>query len=398
MKIAALFDMFGPYHVARINALGKECQTLGIEVAARSSIYQWDRVDTATSFERRTLFDVSSSSQLTFSTIKTHLAAQLDAFAPEAVLVPGWASKAAFAALRWSLEKKIPAILMSESTAGDADRLLWKEFLKRQVVQCFSAALVGGEPQRQYLASLGMAADAISLGYNAIDNEYFEAGASRAREKAETLRAKLGLPPRYFLASARFIEIKNLIGLLDAYVLFRRRRPDSSTKLVLLGDGPLRAAIESKIAELGLGEQVVLPGFKQYGELPSFYGLAQAFIHVSRIEPWGLVVNEAMAAGLPVIVSRACGCAKNLVIDGGNGYLVDHDDLAGIAASLERIDVASSDEQAALGRKSREIIKQYAPEQFGKGAIRAAEAGLCHGPAANGLARRIFLANISKIV
>ncbi|MDF2116074.1 glycosyltransferase family 4 protein [Roseiarcaceae bacterium H3SJ34-1] len=398
MKIAVLFDMFGPYHVARINALGRRCETLGIEVAARSAIYQWDRVETATSFERRTLFDVAGSSQLTFADIASRLGAQLDAFAPDAVLVPGWASKAAFAALRWSLSKKVPAVVMSESTAGDAARSRWKESLKRQIVGCFSSGLVGGEPQRQYLASLGMRSDVISLGYNAVDNGYFEAGAVGAREQGAALRAQLGLPSRYFLASARFIGIKNLLGLLDAYAMFRQRRPESSTKLVLLGDGPLRAEIEAKIAELGLKSEVLLPGFKQYGELPTFYGLAEAFVHVSRIEPWGLVVNEAMAAGLPVVVSRTCGCAANLVVNGKNGYIVDYDDIGGIADGLERLDIASPDERSALGRQSQQIVKQYAPEQFGKGAVAAAEAGRRLGPVSNGLGRRIFLANASKMV
>lgn len=398
MKIAVLFDVFGPYHLARLEALGRQCETLGVEVASRSSVYQWDRMETAGSFERRTLFDVSGSSQLAFSDIADRLTAQLDAFAPDAVMVPGWARKAAFAALRWSLSRKVPAVVMSESTAGDTDRSRWKESLKRQIVGCFSAGLVGGEPQRQYLASLGMRSDMISFGYNAIDNAYFKAGATDARENAAALRAQLGLPPRYFLASARFIEIKNLIGLLDAYALFRQRRQGSSTKLVLLGDGPLRARIEAKIAELRLDNEVLLPGFKQYGELPTFYGLAEAFAHVSRIEPWGLVVNEAMAAGLPVIVSRTCGCAANLVVDGKNGYIVDYDDIGSIAAGLERIDTAGPDDRTALGSQSQEIVKQYGPEQFGRGAIAAAEAGLERGAVAYGLARRIFLANVSKMV
>jgi len=398
MKIAVLFDMFGPYHVARINAVGKQCETLGIEVAARSAIYQWDRVETVTTFERRTLFDVSGSSQLAFSDIAGRLTAQLETFAPNAVLVPGWASKAAFAALRWSLAKKIPAVVMSESTAGDAARSGWKESLKRQIVGCFSSGLVGGEPQRQYLTSLGMRPDVISLGYNAVDNEYFEAGAIAAREQEAALKARLGLPSRYLLASARFIEIKNLIGLLDAYGMFRQRHPASSLKLVLLGDGPLRAEIEAKISGLGLENEVLLPGFKQYGELPVFYGLAEAFVHVSRIEPWGLVVNEAMGAGLPVIVSRTCGCAANLVVDGRNGYIVDYDDISGIADAIGRLDMASPDERRALGRQSQEIVRQYGPEQFGKGAVAAAEAGLRRGPVANGLGRRILLANASRMV
>src|SRR5207249_1610964 len=107
---------------------------------------------------------------------------------------------------------------------------------------------------------------------------------------------------------------------------------------VLLGDGPERAALEAKRSELGLDNAILMPGFKQYDQLPTYYGLADSFIHISSNEPWGLVVNEAMAAGLPVIVSKACGCAFNLVEDGGNGYLVTHDNRDEIADRLTRMD------------------------------------------------------------
>ncbi len=79
--------------------------------------------------------------------------------------------------------------------------------------------------------------------------------------------------------------------------------------LVLLGDGPLKPTLLKLISSLGLESCVHLPGFKQYDELPVYLGLAETFIHASTTEQWGLVVNEAMASGLPVLVSNRCGCA-----------------------------------------------------------------------------------------
>jgi 1,2-diacylglycerol 3-alpha-glucosyltransferase len=99
---------------------------------------------------------------------------------------------------------------------------------------------------------------------------------------------------------------------------------------VLLGDGPLKETLFHQVARMGLTDRVRFPGFKQYDELPIFYGLASAFIHASSSEQWGLVVNEAMASRLPVLVSERCGCAPDLVQNGVNGFTFDPFDIKNI--------------------------------------------------------------------
>src|SRR6185369_3826531 len=107
--------------------------------------------------------------------------------------------------------------------------------------------------------------------------------------------------------------------LVQGYAKYRAKVGKSAWKLVLLGDGPTN--LIRLIADLELQDSVLLPGFKQYEELPTYYGLANAFVHASTSEPWGLVINEAVASGLPVIVSNRCGCAPELV--NGNGFTFD---------------------------------------------------------------------------
>ena len=91
------------------------------------------------------------------------------------------------------------------------------------------------------------------------------------------------------------------------------------------------------MTSLDLDRSVRLPGFRQYDELPAYYGLAEAFVHASRTEQWGLVVNEAMASGLPVLVSRQCGCAPELVAHGTNGYQFDPNDQVALARCMAEI-------------------------------------------------------------
>jgi glycosyltransferase involved in cell wall biosynthesis len=391
MKLAVMFDMFGPYHLARLNALGARHSTLGIEIAARSGTYDWEPMEVETRFDRRTLFDVKDSSELSATQIDRAMAAELDRFCPDVVLVPGWTSGGALSMLRWSLTHGIPSVVMSESTRRDRIRRAWREAIKRQVVASFGAGFVGGDPHREYLAELGMAPELITLGFDVVDNAYFSQAAEAVRADAQGLRAEAGLPERYMLASARFIPIKSLIGLIEAFGRFRRLRPASQTHLVLLGDGPERGALEAKRAELGLDNAILMPGFKQYDRLPIYYSLADGFLHVSRNEPWGLVVNEAMAAGLPVIVSKACGCASNLVEDGKNGYLVAHDDLDEIADRVARMDDDPA-LRARMAERSSAIIAEWGPERFVAGATQAASIARQRGARPHDLRPRLLLA------
>jgi glycosyltransferase involved in cell wall biosynthesis len=396
MKLAVLFDMFGPYHLARLNALGATHPTLGIEIASRSTAYDWQPMEVETCFERRTLFDVKDSSELSATQINRAIAAELDRFCPDVVFVPGWTSRGALSMLRWNLTHGIPSVVMSESTRRDRIRHAWREAIKRQVVASFGAAFVGGDPHKEYLAELGMGRECITLGYDVVDNAYFSQAAKAVRADGQRLRAQLGLPERYVLASARFIPIKSLLGLIEAFARFRHLRPASQTHLVLLGDGPDRAALEARRARLGLDNAILMPGFQQYDRLPIYYSLADCFLHLSRNEPWGLVVNEAMAAGLPVIVSKACGCSTNLVEDGGNGYLVGHDDLDGIAERLSRID----DDPALrerMAHRSSAIIADWGPQRFVAGATQAASIARQSRVRPQNVRARLLLATLQTV-
>jgi glycosyltransferase involved in cell wall biosynthesis len=145
---------------------------------------------------------------------------------------------------------------------------------------------------------------------------------------------------------------------------------------------------------LGLDNTVLMPGFKQYDRLPTYYSLADAFLHVSRSEPWGLVVNEAMASGLPVIVSKACGCSSNLVEDGGNGYLVTHDDLDGIADRLAHVDDDPA-VRARMAERSSTIIAGWGPERFVAGATEATSIAQQRGALPLDLGARLLLAALA---
>jgi glycosyltransferase involved in cell wall biosynthesis len=228
-----------------------------------------------------------------------------------------------------------------------------------------------------------MAPERVFQGYDIVDNDYFRRSTHEVRKWKAAFRDGFRLPEQYFLASARFVPSKNLPCLIRAYALYRaafqhlttttkRTCSDRPWSLVLLGDGAERPALQTLIAELGLEGDVLLPGFEQYRALPAYYGLAGAFVHASTSEPWGLVVNEAMASRLPVLVSNRCGCAPDLVHDGRNGFTFDPTNIEELAKLMLKMSRLGSD-RLAMGDLSGEVVAVWGPNRFGDGLRRAAE-------------------------
>jgi glycosyltransferase involved in cell wall biosynthesis len=231
------------------------------------------------------------------------------------------------------------------------------------------------------LVTLGLPRNRVFTGYDVVDNEYFARGAAEVRSQKEEVRMKYGLPGKYFLASARFVPKKNLPMLIRAYARYRRlsdsREDGEQTTdnrpwdLVLLGDGPMKADLCGLVSDLRLRGHVQLPGFVQYRELPAYYALADVFVHASTTEQWGLVVNEAMATGLPVIVSDRCGCVPDLVAEGKNGFTFDPksvEDLSKLMVDMSRLSERCLEE---MRKESRRIVAGFTPAHFATAAQNA---------------------------
>jgi 1,2-diacylglycerol 3-alpha-glucosyltransferase len=285
-------------------------------------------------------------------------------------------------------------VVMSESAREDEPRTWWKENIKRRIVDLYSSGLVGGERHVEYLVELGMPRDRIFIGYDVVDNAYF---ARRARDirnanppRADDIRKKYGLPENYLLASARFIEKKNLPTLIRAYGKYRHRaQANAPWDLVLLGEGPLRETLNAQLSTLNLQHHVHLPGFKQYDELPVYYALAKAFVHASTNEQWGLVVNEAVASGLPVIVSNRCGCVPELVAD--NGFTFDPLNEDELTARLIEMASLSREDLEHFGDASCRIAAPFAPDRFGEGLEQAVSVAMKLTPKKFGAMERALL-------
>jgi glycosyltransferase involved in cell wall biosynthesis len=125
--------------------------------------------------------------------------------------------------------------------------------------------------------------------------------------------------------------------------------------------------------------------------LPACHGLAGAFGHAGTSEQWRLLVDEAMASGLPVLVSERCGCAHDLVKGGSNGFTFDPYDVDELAGLMQRVAAMTDERRRAMGRASQTIVADWGPDRFANGLMRAVEAAASRPPPKSALLDQALL-------
>ncbi len=183
----------------------------------------------------------------------------------------------------------------------------------------------------------------------AVDNAWFAQRTAAA--DPHKLRAELQLTPGrpVILFASKLQTRKHADHLLEAYARLCATASAALPYLLVVGDGEERDRLEARARELAL-EGVRFPGFRNQSELPSFFALTDVFVLPSRHEPWGLIVNEAMASGCAVIVSNEVGSHADLVTDGVEGFVFPVGDIDALASALAR--VLSSPEQTQRMRRA----------------------------------------------
>jgi len=384
LRIVIMWPGLGEYHLARLRSVVSQCPEFDVVAMETVGGYERARQPGFRSLRRDglavvTLFPDHNADQLAPDMILRELKPTLNRLNPDAIAVCGYRYFESKIAIEWGRRNRRAVLLMCQSKKDDAPRRLHREAAKERIVRLCDAVLAGGTPQREYAAALGMPADRIFTGYSAVGNDEFERAAQAARAAGPQLRGKLGLGERpFFVASNRFIARKNLPGLVIAYSGYRAAvGNDEAWSLVLMGDGPDRPALQEHIAKLGV-QGVILPGYRRIGELSAFYGLASCFVHPALQDQWGLVVNEAMACGLPVLVSRTAGCRYDLVEEGANGWTFDPASIPAMTEALLRIHRLPEEQRSAMGRRSREIVARWSPDRFAEALRKTVSAGMAH--------------------
>ena len=254
---------------------------------------------------------------------------------------------------------KIPYLLMCETYRRDSSRGLRSWFKRKLVgwaVRNAAGVLPTGSLAETYLQDYGATLDRSFRLPNVPDVEALEEAAVKLRQRRHDARAQRGLSSEpVVLFVGRLIPQKRAAILIRAFA-----RADESAQLVIVGDGPERAALVALANQLGLANRITFPGFVQPQEIPAWYAAADLFVLPSS-ETWGVVVLEALASGLPVIVTDEVGCHPDVVTNPRDGTIVrpgDEDALvAALGKTIKSIRVSRADASASIWDSPR---KQFA--------------------------------------
>lgn len=236
----------------------------------------------------------------------------------------------------------------------------WKFLLKKYVLRkilfpCIDKFLYVGKESKAFFEFYGAKPAALLYTPHAVNNNYFYQQAAQFSSNRNAFRNNLNIPldSFVFLVTAKFIKEKNHFDVLHAF----EKIIDSKFFLIFVGDGPFKDKIDNYIQSKKI-KNILLTGFVNQSELYKYYLISDCFILPSSSETWGLVVNEAMNFGLPLIVSSACGCATELVEEGVNGLVYPAGDVGSLRNAMQRL---LSDKQFAstAGKISLKIIQQF---------------------------------------
>ncbi len=372
-RMAIITEIIAPYRVPVFNALARNPAIEPYIIflsETDSSLRQWPVYKDELQFRYRVLPNWRRRVAGYNLLLNKGLYRELERVSPQTVICGGYNYLASWQAAFWCEQHNVPLVLWTESTAYDR-RHHWPvvERLKRRFLRCCDACVVPGRSAFEYLSALQVPARIVVTAPDAVDNKFFATAAEAARAQAAFYRQQRKLPDRFFLCAGRLIAAKGVFDLIEAYAGLA---PDirSQVGLVFAGNGVAQSELQRRATRISPG-RIQFAGFLEREELAIHYGLADVLVFPTRTDPWGLVVNEAMACGLPVITTSVAGCAADLVEDGENGFVVRPGAVGELLAAMDLL-ARDCKLRQRFAARSAEKIRNNSPEACAQGLANAA--------------------------
>jgi glycosyltransferase involved in cell wall biosynthesis len=371
-RLVLLTEIIAPYRIPVFNALANQSGIdLHVIFLAESdpSLRNW----LVYKEEIRFSYEVLPSWRHRFGKhnvlLNGRVARALRKFSPDVIVCGGYNYLASWQSAIWAKRRQVPFLLWVESTAKDhRSGHLLPESMKTAFMKNCNAFIVAGASSFEYLRGFGLPEKNIFTAPNAVDIEFFAEHAARVRNDAVGQRLRSRLPDHFALYVGRLVKEKGVFDLLRAYSdLAPNKREELG--LVFVGDGPARQDLERQAERISPG-RVDFAGFLQRAELASYYALADMFVLPTHSDPWGLVVNEAMACSLPAICTNVAGCVPDLVKDQWNGITFPVQDTAALAYAITELS-NDAELRSIMGNRSKDRILRNSPEACAAGIAQA---------------------------
>lgn len=245
---------------------------------------------------------------------------------------------------------------------------LFQKILRKLIIHNCDAYVAASQDAKKYFLSFGVDYNRVFIGIQTLDIKEFKRRCEKARKNKDTLRDLRGWKENIILYSGSVIERKGIIHLLKAFKLLTERNKD--VRLLIVGDGKEYKKYKIYCKINNIEEKVYFSGFIQQNELPFYYASADIYLFPSLEDTFAVTVNEAMAAGLPIVCSKFAGCANDLIENGVNGYIIDPYDHGSIVRYLERI-LSDSKLRENMGKASFNIIDRFDIDKAADGFFKA---------------------------
>jgi glycosyltransferase involved in cell wall biosynthesis len=326
-------------------------------------LHEWGDLMATAEFEYAVLPSVVTlGSGVRRSSLSYGLIGHLRRIRPHVVILGGFNQPIAYQALLMRRLFGYEAWLWIESTLNDArPASTTRDRLKRWAVEISDGVLVPGQAAEEYAAALGAKPDRIRRAPNSVDVTGIANLAARAQPTRGTVRAELGLHGTVFVYVGRMVREKGVHDLMDAFGVVARALGcvGSTCSLLLVGNG---VEVERLIVRAKTGgiPNVVSAGFVQPAHLPTLLAASDVLVLPTWSDPWGMVVNEAQACGLPVIATRVAGAAADLIGRTGAGLIVEPRDQAMLAQAMLRL-AREPDLRATMATRARAVAELCTP-------------------------------------
>ena len=373
IRCALLSEMLQPYRIPTFNALAEredvEFKVLLLSLKEANREWEVDLDQVRFDYELLPSFDWYSRTFNWGLHLNRGVTAALRRFRPDVIVGTGYTSPTYFMAQRYARKHGIGYVLWSGSTRQSSlfqkGTLGW---LKRRFVRRCDACLAYGTDAAEFLKDRGADPERISVGCNTVDVDFFAAAAEKARSSAEFAEWRARFPQSLALYVGQMVERKGVRDLIEAFRATSRKE----LGLLLCGSGPKESEYRELANDL---DGVYWFGYVQSREMGRFLAAADVLVMPSRLEPWGLVVNEAMAAGVPVIATTCSGATTDLVVEGETGHAFEAGDVKRLAELLASV-CEDPDHWKQMGRNASERIRGRGPREYADAFVRACRMAL----------------------
>ena len=386
MKIVALHTDFRIYWPARLSVLNSAVNKRGdkldiIEIAGKGSNYSFSKIGIQTDLDWHILFPEEAPENLNGLIIRKKLFPFLDKLNPDVIIAGAIAFPSGALAVAWGKNNKKKVIVFDDAKIGAVHRNSMVNYIKQTVYHGVDAMIYPSLDWEETGTFWNFKKEQLFYGIDVVDNDFWGC--------PSVLKYQWG---NYFVSVGRQIPKKNYLSIAQAYVRYRKMVGKDAFNWVLIGDGPEHERIVEFIQRNHCEDKVHFLPFLSQGELPSIYQHAEALICCSNSEETlGLVINEAMAGGCPVIASVQCGATNTLIHDGINGFQFSCDDIDKLTELMLVYHKLPQYKKEAMRVASKQVISCWGLERFAQGCCDAIDFVMAHPKRENSIIDNLII-------